>query len=126
MFAVSAQWHQLVEWTSDRIAAPLLSLLQVPAAALSPHEVAASLLIAAIQIALIALVFRPLESWLPAERWTDRRLTRVDRQYTLLMVLGILPLPIFLAMTPLRDLFGGDTGSDGRAGLLRAIPLLDE
>jgi len=127
MFNLSGHWSHLVEWTSDRVAVPLLSLLQVPATALSPHELAASLLIAAIQIGIIALIFRPLEFWLPAERWADRRLTRVDRQYTLLMVLGILPLSIFLAMTPLRDLFGGDAArGDERTGLLHAIPFLDQ
>ena len=128
MFDMSGHWRHLVEWTSDGIAAPLLSLLQVPANAISPRELAASLLIAVIQIGIIALIFRPLESWLPAERWTDRRPTRVDRQYTLLIVLGIVPLTIFLAMMPLRDLFGGDVSTDGdaRSGPLRAIPLLDQ
>lgn len=128
MFDVSGQWRHLVEWTGDQIAAPLLSLLHVSATALSPHELAASLLISAMQIGIIALIFRPLESWLPAEQWTDRRLTRVDRQYTLLMVLGILPLSIFLAMTPLRDLFGSNAnaGGDARPGLLHAIPALDQ
>jgi sterol desaturase/sphingolipid hydroxylase (fatty acid hydroxylase superfamily) len=128
MFNVYEQWRHLVEWTSDGIASPLLSLLQVPADAISPRELATSLLIAVIQIGIIALIFRPLESWLPAERWTDRRLTRVDRRYTLLMVLGILPLTIFLAMTPLRGLLGGDAGAggDARIGPLHAIPLLDQ
>ena len=128
MFNVYEQWRHLVERTSDGIASPLRSLLQVPADAISPRELATSLLIAAIQIGIIALIFRPLESWLPAERWTDRRLTRVDRRYTLLMVLGILPLTIFLAMTPLRGLLGGDasTGGDAQIGPLHAIPLLDQ
>ena len=32
---------------------------------------------------------RPLESLLPAERWQDRKLTTVDRNFTLLMLLGL-------------------------------------
>ena len=125
---LSGQWRHLIDWTSDGIASPLLSLLHIPASALNPRELATSLLIAAIQIGIIALIFRPLESWLPAERWTDRRLTRVDRQYTLLLVLGIVPLTIFLAMTPLRGLFDGaaSPGEGTRAGLLRAIPALNQ
>ncbi|MEO8003880.1 MAG: sterol desaturase family protein [Betaproteobacteria bacterium] len=125
MFEVSEQWLHLVDRTSDGIASPLLSLLHVPTDTISPHELATSLLIAVIQTGVIALVFRPLESWLPAERWTDRHLTRVDRRYTLLMVLGVLPLTIFLAMTPLRGLLGGDAGagSDARIGL-HTIPFL--
>jgi len=127
MLDMSGQWRHLIDWTSDGIASPLLSLLHVSANALSPRELATSLLIAVIQIGVICLIFRPLESWLPAEHWTDRRLTRVDRQYTLLIVLGIVPLTIFLAMIPLRDLFDGNAspGEGTRAGLLRAIPVLN-
>jgi sterol desaturase/sphingolipid hydroxylase (fatty acid hydroxylase superfamily) len=126
MFGVSEQWRHLVEWTSDGITSPLLSRLHVSTATLSSHELATSLLIALIQIGVIAFVFRPLESLLPAESWTDRHLTRVDRNYTLLMVLGILPLTIFLAMTPLRVFLGDDgAGGDGRIGL-HAIAFLDQ
>jgi sterol desaturase/sphingolipid hydroxylase (fatty acid hydroxylase superfamily) len=85
-----------------------------------------SLLVSVIQIGVIAFIFRPLESWLPAEQWSDRHLTRVDRRYTLLMVLGILPLTVFLAMTPLRGFIGADAGAgDVRIGL-HAIPFLDQ
>ncbi len=115
-------WRSLVEATSARVAGPLLDALHIPASALSADELATSLLIALLQVGIIACVFRPLESWWPAERWSDRKLTRVDRNYTLLVVLGVLPLTLFLAMTPLRDLFAGaNTGS----GLLHAIPFLD-
>ncbi len=113
-------WATLIDLTSRNVVDPLLSVLGV-SAAVSSHEIAASLLIAALQLCIIAFVFRPLESWIPAERWADRRLTRVDRDYTLLMVLGVLPLPIFLAMTPLHGLAGGDAPG----GLLQALPWLD-
>lgn len=125
MFEISGLWNHLIERTSDGFTSPLLSLLHISPATLNPKEFATSLLISVIQVGVIAFVFRPLESWLPAERWTDRRLTRVDRQYTLLMVLGILPLTIFLAMSPLRGLLGGeaDAGGDVPVGL-HAIPFL--
>lgn len=124
MFDLSVQWNHLIEWASDGITAPLLSLLHVAPEALSPREFSASLLISLIQVGVIAFIFRPLESWMPAERWTDRHLTRVDRHYTLLMVLGILPLTVFLAMTPLR-VFLGDAVADGDARIgLHAIPFL--
>jgi sterol desaturase/sphingolipid hydroxylase (fatty acid hydroxylase superfamily) len=126
MFGVSEQWRYLVERTSDEITSPLLSFLHVSPATMSPHELGTSLLIAGIQIGVIAFIFRPLESLLPAEQWTDRHLTRVDRRYTLLMVLGILPLTIFLAMTPLRGFIGDDAAAgDVRIGL-HAIPFLDQ
>lgn len=62
MFGVSEQWHHLVERTSDGITSPLLSLLHVSPATISPHELATSLLIAVIQVGVIAFIFRPLES----------------------------------------------------------------
>ena len=53
-------------------------------------------LIAGLQLFLIAGVMRPLESRFPAERWSDRRLTTVDRNYTLRMLLGhdVRPSPV--------------------------------
>ena len=118
MVHLSALWHQLVETTRDNLVVPLLSRLHVPPDALDARDMAASLLIAALQIGVIGLVFRPLESWRPAERWADRRLTRVDRGYTLLTLLGAAPLAIFLALTPLRDLPAGGVAS----GLLTGVP----
>lgn len=56
-----------------------------------------------LQIAVILLFFRPLESLAPAERWEDRRLVRVDVVYTLLNKLGVIPLGIFLLLLPLND-----------------------
>ena len=127
MSELSGPWLHLVAWTGDRLVAPLLSLLRLSSAAADTREIAESVIIAAIQIGVIALVFRPLEWWRPAERWTDRSLTRVDRQYTLIMVLGALPLGIFLAMTPLGRLFGGDAGAggDSSTGLKHWLPGLD-
>ena len=70
-------------------------------------------MIATLQIFIIACVLRPLEGVAPAERWADRRLTRVDQQYTLLMLLGLFPLFTYLVLTPFSNLLGGDTHSGG-------------
>lgn len=56
-----------------------------------------------LQIAVILLIFRPLESLAPAQRWENRKLVRVDVVYTLLNKLGIIPLSIFLILLPLND-----------------------
>lgn len=116
-------WHRLVLATGEVVVLPLMRLLGLTPTAVDVEEIAATVLIALIQLALIAFVFRPLETWRPAERWADRKGTKTDRQYTLLMVLGVLPIPIFLAMTPLRDLVAPDAVPG--SGLLHAIPLLD-
>lgn len=60
-------------------------------------------LLGVVQIALLYVLLRPLEALVPAERWSDRRQTRVDVIYTLLHRLGIVPLGLFLLLTPLFD-----------------------
>ena len=62
-----------------------------------------ALTLGVLQIAVILLVFRPLESLAPAQRWENRKLVRVDVVYTLLNKLGIIPLAIFLILLPLND-----------------------
>nr|WP_232245891.1 hypothetical protein [Delftia acidovorans] len=75
---------------------PTVHWLDIAEAAGDPREIAEAVLIAALQLFLIAGVMRPLESRFPAERWSDRRLTTVDRNYTLRMLLGhdVRPSPV--------------------------------
>ena len=89
MFDLSQWWAHLVGWLSGHAVVPLLDALHLGGVSGNTDDIAAALLIAALQVGIIGLVFRPLETWFPAERWSDRRLTRVDRNYTLLMLLGI-------------------------------------
>jgi sterol desaturase/sphingolipid hydroxylase (fatty acid hydroxylase superfamily) len=60
-------------------------------------------LLGLLQVATLYAVLRPLELLAPAERWSDRRSTRVDVLYTLLTRLGVIPLAIFLILTPVFD-----------------------
>lgn len=55
-----------------------------------------------VQIALILLLLRPLESWRPAEAWRDRKTARVDIVYSLLNKLGVIPLALFVVLTPIQ------------------------
>ena len=106
---------------------PLL-LLGPRGATGNPRELAEALAIAAVQLSVIALIFRPLESLAPAEPWADRRLTRIDRQYTLFMLLGILPLYTYLVMMPLGDWLSGagEVGADPARGLRLWVPWFNE
>ena len=60
-------------------------------------------LLGALQVLVLWAVLRPIEALAPAERWTDRRGARVDVLYTLLVRLGIVPLAIFLLVSPVFD-----------------------
>ena len=118
-------WPQAVGWMTDHAVLPLLTALHAQAAHREAREIAEALLIAALQVAIIAGIFRPLESVAPAEPWADRKLTAVDRLATLLMVFGLLPLFSFLVLLPVGSLFaGGDTAISG--GLKHWFPWLEQ
>jgi sterol desaturase/sphingolipid hydroxylase (fatty acid hydroxylase superfamily) len=120
-------------WVSDTLVVPVLR--HFPAdlrrAAGDPREIAEALLIALLQIGVIAFVLRPLESLAAAERWEHRRLAALDRTYTLLMLLGLFPLFSFLVLSPFAHLFADNTtaaataAGDAPEGLRRLVPWFD-
>lgn len=69
-----------------------------------------------LEIALLFVLFRPIEALWPVEAWRDRRALNVDILYTLLNRLGFLPLVIFLLLRPLVE------GVDGFLRLHDVIP----
>lgn len=109
MSDISRWWAELALWLSGHVVTPLLLWLHIDADA---REISEAALITALQIGIIAFVFRPLEDIVPAERWEDRRFTKVDRLYTVLMLLGLFPLFSYLVLSPIAHLlatgFGGD------------------
>lgn len=64
-------------------------------------------LIGVVEIAVLASVLGAVERWRPIEIQSDRRAVRVDVLYTLLNRLGLLPLLIFLALTPAMEALDG-------------------
>jgi sterol desaturase/sphingolipid hydroxylase (fatty acid hydroxylase superfamily) len=116
-----APWSFLVEWTSVHAITPLLAWLHLGSLAGDPREIAEAILISLCQVGIIAFVFRPLESVWPAERWEHRKLTRVDLQYTLMMLLGIFPVFSYLVLTPISNYFGGADTGPGDASLLGIV-----
>lgn len=129
MFDVVAhEWLRAVDWVSAHAVEPALAFLHLDAQLGEPDDIAEALLIAALQIAIIVCVLRPLESLAPAEAWKDRALTKVDRRFTLLLVAGLNPLFAFLALTPLVNAVGGadvDVSAPFQ-GVLHWIPHIDE
>ncbi len=100
-------WFNAVAWLSAHLVAPLLGWLHLSELAGDPDEIAGAILIGLLQVAIIVCVLRPLETLAPAERWPDRRLTRIDRLYTLIMLLGLNPLFAYLVLLPLANWLGG-------------------
>jgi sterol desaturase/sphingolipid hydroxylase (fatty acid hydroxylase superfamily) len=77
------------------------------------YEATEWFLLGVLQVVLLYALLRPLEALFPAERWSDRRGTRVDVLYTLLHRLGLVPLVLFLLLTPLFDDLAAFTRSVG-------------
>ncbi len=123
--AMNEWWFGAVHWMTSHVVAPFLALTHLAGVSGNPDDISAALLIAAIQVAVIGFVFRPLETLAPAEAWNDRRHTRIDRTYTLVMLLGLNPLFAYLVLMPLAHLFGAgafDAGTSEAGGLTRWIP----
>ncbi|MBA8882792.1 sterol desaturase family protein [Dokdonella fugitiva] len=116
-----AFWNSLVDGLDAHAVTPFLAFAHLTGLAGDPREIAEALLIALAQVLVIGLVFRPLESLAPAERWADRRLARIDRTYTLLMLLGLNPLFAYLVLTPFANAFGGGA-EEAASGLAAWLP----
>ena len=54
-------------------------------------------------ITILYAVMRPLEAWVPFERWTSRRGVRIDVLYTLLERTGFLQMTFFLLFLPVSS-----------------------
>lgn len=110
---LSQLWFGAASWLSLHVVAPVLTFLHINNTAGNPDEIAEAVMIACIQIFMIAVVFRRMEDIFPAERWENRDLTKIDRLYTLLMLLGLFPLFSFLVLTPLSHLLGAGDAAAG-------------
>ncbi|MBD8879231.1 sterol desaturase family protein [Rhodanobacter sp. 7MK24] len=119
MHAISDLWAAAVDWLTLHAVKPVLAVLHLAHYVVdSPREIAQYFLLTAIQVAIIACVFRPMESLWPVEQWQDRRATLIDRAYTLLKLFGVLPLFTYLVLSPVTQWIGGAGASDDSAGLL--------
>jgi sterol desaturase/sphingolipid hydroxylase (fatty acid hydroxylase superfamily) len=123
-------WSQAVDWCAAHAVVPALDALHLQGLSGDPRDIAASLLIAAFQIAIIGFLFRPLEALFPAEHWSERRLTLPDRNYTVMMLLGIFPLFTYLFLMPFSHLFGGASAEVSSTGsplaLTHWVPWFDD
>jgi sterol desaturase/sphingolipid hydroxylase (fatty acid hydroxylase superfamily) len=124
---MQASWSFLVDWLTSHAVVPFLALVHLDGLAGDPREIAGAVLVAVAQVCVIGFVFRPLESLAPAEKWIERGLTRIDRTYTLVMLLGLNPLFAYLVLTPLANAFGGDAGmTDAGSGLAHWLPWFEQ
>jgi len=93
-------WHQ---WLFEQVVQPLLFRMEWMSLDELAYDWTHLFLLGLLEVILLWAIIRPLEIWLPVERWPDRKATRVDVLYTLLARLGILPMFFFVALAPSFD-----------------------
>ncbi|QIL82653.1 sterol desaturase family protein [Diaphorobacter sp. HDW4A] len=123
---LSPLWNQVVDALSAHIVVPATQALGIAQTAGDPREIAQATMIALLQLFLIGCVMRPLESLIPAEHWADRRHTTVDRNFTLLMLLGLFPIFSFIVLMPFAHLLGGGPATDEHSGLKAWVPWFND
>lgn len=96
-------WVDVQSWILETVVHPLLFRFGYMTFFEDAPFVVETLMLGVVQIAVILLVFRPLERLAPAEQWPDRKLARVDIVYTLLSKLGVLPFVVFIVLYPVND-----------------------
>ncbi|WOE31589.1 MULTISPECIES: sterol desaturase family protein [unclassified Acinetobacter] len=97
---IATLWQQCTHWLGQHAILPLLDQFHITQYTNAPSEIAATLMIGALQLLIIAIIFRPLEQFIPAEKWSHRRDAAIDFHLTWLMLIGLLPLFAFLILTP--------------------------
>ena len=113
MQALVALWERTEDAFASGLLAPFFASIGIAKYMGDPAEIAQFFMVNAIQIAIIGLLFRPLETILPQERWQSRKLTRIDLFYTFLKEFGLVPLFTFVLLLPASNWLGEKLGLSG-------------
>ena len=114
MIDLAAQAFAAVQsWLFMTVVEPLLFRLDGAGVMEQAYDGTEFFLLGLVQITVLYAILRPLESWKPAERWTDRRAVGVDVIYTFLHRLGLFSLALFFVLDPLVDELAGRLRLEG-------------
>lgn len=103
----SNTFETVQQWLFESLVQPLAYASGQGGFVLEAFNGTAWLLVGLLQIAVLLLIFGPLQRWRPVEPIVDRPAIRVDVIYTLIHRLGIFKLVMFFSLEPLfDDLFG--------------------
>ena len=95
------------QWLFESTLQPLLFALGLGNLLENGYAATGWLLVGLLQLAVIVVVFGPLQRWRPVETVTDRATIRTDMLYTLLHRLGLFRVLLFFVLTPLSDMLFG-------------------
>ena len=91
------------QWLFETLVQPALFHLGLSNFIEDGYDATMWLLVGLLQIALLVLVFGPLQRLRPVEPVTDRRQIGIDVLYTLIHRLGVFRLALFFTVDPLWD-----------------------
>ncbi len=120
-------WVDIQQWIGGTLVAPALYQLGLMAFLDDSFAWVEFIMLGLVLVAVTWAICRPLEAWRPVETWSDRGPVRTDVVYTLLNKLGILPLIVFVLLTPLAWELEGWLRFQGLSPptLERLVPFLD-
>ncbi len=104
---VAQAFNAALGWLFQSLVEPLLFRFDGAGVLEQAYDGTEFFLLGVLQVAILYAILRPLEAWIPAERWADRRAVRVDVLYTLLHRLGVFSLLVFFVLDPLFDEVAG-------------------
>jgi sterol desaturase/sphingolipid hydroxylase (fatty acid hydroxylase superfamily) len=104
----------LVEWFSDihgwlfqTVVQPLLYMLTLGDITEEAFDGTEWFLLGMLELAILFIVLRPLEAWIPVKRDIDPSARRIDFLYSCIHRLGAFTLAVFFLLDPLFDLIAG-------------------
>jgi sterol desaturase/sphingolipid hydroxylase (fatty acid hydroxylase superfamily) len=107
MDGLESLFSQAQQWLFESVMQPVMFALGLGQLLEDGYNAAGWLLVGLVQIAILLLVFGPLQRWKPVEPVTDRAAIRTDVLYTLIHRLGLFRLGLFFAVEPAFDAFFG-------------------
>jgi len=104
MIQTLVDWFSQVQgWLFQTVVQPVLFTSGLGDIAEEAFEGTEWFLIGVLELALLYMVLRPLEAWIPAKPDLSPSARRIDFLYTCVHRLGIFTLIVFFALTPLFD-----------------------
>jgi sterol desaturase/sphingolipid hydroxylase (fatty acid hydroxylase superfamily) len=94
-------------WLFEAIVSPFIYLAGLGEFTEEAFEGTEWFLIGVCELALLYVILRPLEAWIPVQDISDKRARRLDFLYTAIHRLGAFSIVIFFVLDPLLDQLGG-------------------
>ncbi|WP_151637147.1 sterol desaturase family protein [Noviherbaspirillum aerium] len=108
MIQTLVEWFSEVHgWLFQTVVHPLLYFFSLGDITEEAFDGTEWFLIGLLELALLFLILRPLESWIPVKQGIDPAARRIDFLYTCIHRLGAFTLAVFFVLDPIFDAIAG-------------------